>query len=297
MFIVNCKSRTVSMNGNDMVSRYFSDIRKYKQLTEEEERELLFKVKNGTPQESRAARDKLIQCNQRLVASVAKHLSNADDFNDLVSEGTIGLDRAIDKFNLDYKQHFITYAVFWINKYMVDYLIGEANLIVPKNANRVYAYVAKANNDFFLKHCRYPSPEELQEILKERGVVFANKDDLVQPVMISSDEIDPEYSDTGKEEVFKLTLTHELDMATCTNNVEDKIHEDHFKVLAMSFLDMLNDKQRYIVTHYHGIGCDAEPFQMIAGRLNTATRNVSREYKSAINKIRKKLGLQITDEK
>jgi hypothetical protein len=36
---------------------------------------------------------------------------------------------------------------------------------------------------------------------------------------------------------------------------------------------------------------------MIASRLNTATRNVSREYKSAINKIRKKLGLQITDEK
>lgn len=297
MLLVNCKSRSLSVDGNEMAYRYFSDIRKFKKLTNEEQKDLIFLVKHGNREESDRARRTLIECNQRFVASIAKHLTNGDNFNDLVSEGTIGLNKAIDKFDITFKQNFITYAVFWINKYMIDYLIGDDKLITPKNANKVYAYVAAANNKFFLENCRYPTLEELQDILLEQGVIFSNKDDLMQPTMISVDEIDPDYCDNDPYGLFKLALTHEYDESTKTNNIDDEINKEHIKTVAERFLSYLNEKQQFIVRRYYGIGCDPETFQMIANRLETETRNVSREYNNAITKIRKKLGLQISDKK
>ncbi len=292
MLLVNCKSISLSVNENDMAYRYFADIRRYKQLTEEQQKELLHTVKHGSEKESLAARKKLIECNQRIVASVAKHLSNGYNFNDLVSEGTIGLNRAIDKYNLDFKQHFITYAIFWINKYIVDYLIGDDKLISPKNANKVYAYVAKVNNKFFLENCRYPTPEELQELLKEAGVIFSNKDDLINPLTISVDEIDPDYSDKDDSEIMSITLNREYNEATSENDVETYIDKEHIKSIVEKYLSYLTEKQKYIITHYYGIGCYPETFQMIANAFDTETRNISREYNNAISKIRKKIGLQ-----
>lgn len=297
MLLVNCKSRSLSLDGNEMAHRYFSDIRKFKKLTNEEEKELMMSVKHGTKSESESARRKLIECNQRFVASLAKHLTNGDNFNDLISEGTIGLNKAIDKFDIDFKQNFITYAVFWINKYMIDYLIGDYKLITPKNANKAYTYVATANNKFFLENCRYPTLEELQDILLEQGVVFSNKDDLMSPTLISIDEIDPDYCDNDASAFFKVTLAHEYDQNTKNNNIEDELNKEHDKTVAEKLLKCLTNKQEFILKHYYGIDCEAETFQMIANKLGIETRSVSREYNNAIRKIQKKLGLKFAPEK
>ena len=185
MLIINCKSISTSTNNDEMVDKYFADIRKYKKLTHEEQKELLYKIKNGNGKESEKARKELIEGNQRIIASVARKLSKGDDFTDLVSEGTIGLNKAIDKFNLGYGQNFITYAIFWITKYMIEYIIEYRNIITPKNANKVYSYVSAANNKFFLENCRYPTIEELQQLLENKEVMFPKKEDLIQHPFLS----------------------------------------------------------------------------------------------------------------
>lgn len=297
MLIVNCKSMSVSVNDNDMAYRYFSDIRRYKLLTEEDEQKLLYTIKNGTKDESLSARCKLIESNQRIIASVAKHLSNGNNFNDLVSEGTIGLNKAIDKYDIRFKQHFMTYAIFWIHKYIVSYIIGNDKFITPKNATKVHSYVAKAKNKFFLENGRNVTPEELQEILCSEGIRFSNKEDLVNPTIISVETIDTDDNGSEDSEVTHIEYARIYNEATAKNEIEDKINSDHLKSIVEKYLSFLTDKQRYIVTHYHGIDCIPESFQIIANTFDTEARNIVREYNKAIAKIQKKIGLQNISEK
>ena len=77
-------------------------------LSEKEKIELLKKAHEG----DKAARDKLIFGNLRLVLSVVQRFSNRNEnMDDLFQVGVIGLIKAIDNFNLDMNVRFSTYAV------------------------------------------------------------------------------------------------------------------------------------------------------------------------------------------
>ena len=76
-------------------------------LSAQEERECFARMKEGDEK----AREKLIQCNLRLVAHIVKkYYTNSRDQEDLISIGTIGLIKAIDSYNTDNGTRFATYA-------------------------------------------------------------------------------------------------------------------------------------------------------------------------------------------
>jgi RNA polymerase sporulation-specific sigma factor len=84
-----------------------------KTLTAAEERKCLDEMKNG----SREARQKLIEHNLRLVAHVIKkYYAGANDNDDLISIGTIGLIKAIDSFNPDKGIRLSSYASKCVEK-------------------------------------------------------------------------------------------------------------------------------------------------------------------------------------
>ena len=76
-------------------------------LTPEEEKECFLKMKDGDCE----ARERLINCNMRLVAHIVKkYYTNHRDQEDLISIGTIGLIKAIDSYNVENGTKFATYA-------------------------------------------------------------------------------------------------------------------------------------------------------------------------------------------
>lgn len=78
-----------------------------RQLTAQEEEELLFLFKNG----DKDARDKLIEHNLRLVAHLSKKYSNTlEDKDDILSIGTMGLIKAVDSYKFDTNTKLSTYA-------------------------------------------------------------------------------------------------------------------------------------------------------------------------------------------
>jgi RNA polymerase primary sigma factor len=95
-------------------------------LTAEEERRLARAVERG----DLAAKDRLVRCNLRLVASVARrHVGRGLPMEDLLQEGVVGLIRAAEKFDWRRGTRFSTYAVPWIRQAISQALANTGRLI------------------------------------------------------------------------------------------------------------------------------------------------------------------------
>ena len=117
-----------------LLDMYLKDVSVYQVLTREQEVTLALRLRGGDQQ----ARQELIQCNLRLVLSVARQYDNQGmPLLDVIEEGNIGLMRAVVRFNPDLECRFSTYAVHWIKQ-----AIRRALLEKVKNI-RVPAYMAE----------------------------------------------------------------------------------------------------------------------------------------------------------
>ena len=249
-FVVDCKSPIANYwNRTDVTMAYFDDIRKYDVLTVDEERKLLELIKNGSKGESDKARERLINCNQRFVASIARRFSNSSNLLDLINEANVGLIMAIDKFDLSYKGRFLTYAVFWMRKCINDYIILKERSIRTVNAHKIYAYASKAREKFFTEHNRYPDDDELQEyLMDEYNVEVANKEDLSQYSMLSIDSsISTNENDESEENIGDFA------MATSVNNVSDDMDRMDNRNIVEFLLKRLPKRSQEIIRRYYGI--------------------------------------------
>lgn len=85
---------------------------KLKVLSEDEKRELLIKMRDGSPAERSRAREEMINGNLRLVLSVIQRFAGrGENLDDLFQVGVIGLIKAIDNFDVDLDVRFSTYGV------------------------------------------------------------------------------------------------------------------------------------------------------------------------------------------
>lgn len=98
---------------------YSSTLNDYPLLSRDEERELCRLAAGG----DKDAREKLIKHNLRLVVKYAARYSygNADLLDNLIQEGTLGLTRAVDRFDPEKGTRLSTYAYYWIRKYIFEY--------------------------------------------------------------------------------------------------------------------------------------------------------------------------------
>ncbi|SRR6266567_564630 len=91
---------------DDAIKLYLREIQKTKLLTADEERELAGRIAKG----DKAARDKMIESNLRLVVKIAKRYINRGlPFLDLIEEGNMGLIKAVERFKLSKECRFSTY--------------------------------------------------------------------------------------------------------------------------------------------------------------------------------------------
>ncbi|MDR2579451.1 MAG: sigma-70 family RNA polymerase sigma factor [Fibromonadaceae bacterium] len=118
------------IDSNDVaLKRYLDDIRKTSPLTREEEA-LLLENKNNP-----VARQKIIDANMRFVVKVAIQYRGCPiPISDLMSEGAMGLMRAIETFDNSRGIKFITYGVWWIKAYITKAINEQGNLVrLPAN--------------------------------------------------------------------------------------------------------------------------------------------------------------------
>lgn len=156
---------TVLDNKNsDPVKQYLRSLGNYEVLkTKEEEVELAKRVVEG----DQDAVDELVQCNLKLVVSIAKHYTNRGmDLLDLIQEGNLGLIKAIKKFDYEKGFKFSTYATWWIRQAITRALADQARTIrIPVHMVETINKISRSQRRLVQKLNRDPTQEEIAEDL------------------------------------------------------------------------------------------------------------------------------------
>ena len=141
---------------------YFEEVKDHDILTKNEEIKLINKYKSGNT----SAKNRLVECNLKLVIKVAKiYIDKGIDINDLIQEGNIGLIKAVEKFNLKYNCKFSTYAVWWIRLYMSRLISNFSRTIrLPVHIRDAVGKLQKNKKKFMEKHNVEPNIKELSDM-------------------------------------------------------------------------------------------------------------------------------------
>ncbi|OGV49096.1 MAG: hypothetical protein A2017_11875 [Lentisphaerae bacterium GWF2_44_16] len=119
-----------SVSKNDTMKVYMQDIGQISLVTKEEEVDLAAKIHGTDPKAHEEARATLIQANLRLVVKIAHDFKGLGlPLLDLISEGNIGLMRAVEKFDPAKGAKFSSYAAWWIKQSMRRALANQSRTI------------------------------------------------------------------------------------------------------------------------------------------------------------------------
>jgi RNA polymerase primary sigma factor len=146
------------------VKTYYNELKKYKPISREKEKELLIKAKNGDLK----AQNEILTSNLRFVFNIAsRYKGNGAAISDLISEGNLGLVKAIQKFDASKDVKFISYAVWWIRNAMQEFIKKrQASLNIEKEEEVL-------NKPLFSKGI----PDNEDEWIEKRDVVLSDEED------------------------------------------------------------------------------------------------------------------------
>jgi RNA polymerase primary sigma factor len=229
----------------DALQLFLREAGRHALLTAAQEVELAKRIERGDPQ----AKTLMIQSNLRLVVSIAKNYRNQGlPFLDLIQEGTLGLIRAVEKFDWRRGFKFSTYATWWIRQAVARALADKARTIrMPVHIVERLQKMNRAERTLWTQLGREPTLEEiaeeaslpLQQALEVRAAARASTS-LDQPVGEAEDAVFGDFvAGEGPlpEEQVELSLRSQA---------------------LQEALEALSERERQVVVLRYGL-VDAEP--------------------------------------
>ncbi|QEM67744.1 sigma-70 family RNA polymerase sigma factor [Geobacter sp. FeAm09] len=149
---------------DDAIKIYLRDIQRTPLLSAEAEKTLARSIEKG----DKAARDKMIESNLRLVVKIAKRYINRGlPFLDLIEEGNLGLIKAVERFNLAKECRFSTYATWWIRQAIERSLVNQSRTIrLPVHVSDDINRMLKVTRALSQSLQREPSVQEVADAMK-----------------------------------------------------------------------------------------------------------------------------------
>jgi RNA polymerase primary sigma factor len=148
----------------DSLRLYLREIGKVPLLTADQEIYLAKRIERG----DMAAKTQMIEANLRLVVSIAKgYLGRGLSFLDLIQEGSLGLIRAVEKFDYRKGFKFSTYATWWIRQAVTRAIADKARTIrIPVHMVEKLNKVVHIERQLVQRLGREPRPDEIAEELE-----------------------------------------------------------------------------------------------------------------------------------
>jgi RNA polymerase primary sigma factor len=233
----------------DLVRKYLVEIGRYPLLNFEEEQALARTYLGSNELASRRAKQKLIVHNLRLVVSIAKkhHRSGETELLDLIQEGSIGLNRAVEKFNPDRGYKFSTYATWWIKQGITRSIAYNRSFRVPIHMHEMVSKIKKAV--LHLKRLNGNTAPSREEIALYLGMSIEKVDLAFQS---NSKILSLNYRlGDGESEVIDFCRDSQPD---AMESIADRLLRDQvFKII-----DEWNPRHRQVFIMRHGLD-DREP--------------------------------------
>ena len=263
----------------ESLDKYLVDISRIPMITAEEEVELAQAIRSGGKQAEKA-REKLVSANLRFVVSVAKQYQHQGvPLIDLINEGNIGLIAAAEKFDDTRGFKFISYAIWWIRQSILQAIASYSNMVRrPQNQIAVSNKIKNATNEFIQRNQRYPSAEELSDII---SMEIDKIEKAIQwEAHVSS--IDAPVTD-DETSTMADTLASSADYASDKQVDYESMCSD----LIMVLRSVLNERERIIVVQSFGIGCQERGLEDIGNDMGLTRERVRQIRERGLDKIRK----------
>lgn len=246
---------------------------KLKVLSEEEKRDLLRKMRDGTPAERRQAREDMISGNLRLVLSVIQRFSSrGENLDDLFQVGVIGLIKAIDNFDVDLDVRFSTYGVPMVMGELRRYLRDSTAVHVSRSMRDTAYHAMQVKEELQVKLGREPTVEEIaRELNIPKEDVVLSLEAIVDPVSL----YEPVFCD-GADTVYVM------DQVGDRRDDSDWLEELAFK----EALKKLSDREKRILSLRYLRG---KTQMEVADEIGISQAQVSRIEKAAIDSIKREL--------
>jgi RNA polymerase primary sigma factor len=148
---------------SNVLESFFQQVGKTDLLTRDQEIELSKLIESG----DKRARDRMIRANLRLAISIAKQYQNKGcDMEDLIQESSIGLIKAIDRFDWRRGFKFSTYACWWIKQSVRRHIASHsASFKLPAYAKNMMFKIQQVINEYEEEFGERPTQAEIAEAL------------------------------------------------------------------------------------------------------------------------------------
>ncbi|MFL5979715.1 MAG: RNA polymerase sigma factor RpoD/SigA [Gaiellaceae bacterium] len=257
----------------DSLQQFLDGIAATPLLTREEEVELSKRIERG----DLAAKDHMMRANLRLVVSIAKRYRNQGlPFLDLIQEGTIGLVRAVEKFDWRKGWKFSTYATWWIRQAVARALADKARTIrMPVHIVERMQKLNRAERTLWTQLGREPS---LEEVAEEANLPIAQAHE-VKAAARASTSLDQPVGET-EDAVFG-------DFVAGEGPLPDEQVEVSLRCQALGeALNALAERERHVLVLRYGL-VDEEPktLEEIGRRLGLTRERVRQIETEALKRL------------
>lgn len=255
---------------------------KVKLLTHEQEIKLAKQMENPrTARDAEDAKNALIMANLRLVASVARrYLGHGMPIEDLMQEGTIGLMRAVERFNYRKGYRFSTYAIWWIRRSISRAIADQSRLIrLPVHVTDTLGRINKTRVTLRERLGRMPTRAELADALK---MTEDKLSDLMRSV-VEPLSLETPIGEEGESRLADLIPAHDA------HNPVVEATRGALRDELMSALDELTQREKDVVMLRYGLdGEEPRTLEEVGRALEVTRERVRQIESSALTKLRKR---------
>ncbi|WP_349672629.1 RNA polymerase sporulation sigma factor SigF [Lacrimispora sp.] len=222
----------------------------------------------------KAARDRLVTENFGLIWSIVRRFTGRGyEPEDLFQIGSIGLMKAIDKFDLSYEVKFSTYAVPMITGEIKRFLRDDGIIKVSRSIKEMGMKVKNMREELVYRFGREPTVEE---IAREIG---ASKEEVAASIEAGA-EVESLYRSVNKNDENSLLLIDKIEEESSAQ--EELLN----RMVLRELLTDLSDKDREIIIRRYYYN---ETQSQIADKLGISQVQVSRLEKKILKQMREKL--------